>query len=254
MNNTVRCVNVRSDNLSVVDVHVALVKEHFHIFAFDSLDLLFVLEVSRVHGAEGNVVSKYIVEFLDVGGVEEVVKEGLGEFGESLVGGSENSEGTRAVEGVDKFASLEGSDKGGEVGGGYCKVDDGLASGSGTGSGAGSGAGSGITSSDVVNLNVEVTFGAFSPDFKVGDFPKEFSSGAVLGASERGISLGAAVVLLAAGVLVGAGASVAGPIVREVVKGDEYILEVSSAGHVEPGLEGTTPENGGLWYPFGSEG
>ena len=57
-----------------------------------------------------------IVEFLDILGVEEVIKSGLGDAGEGFVGGGEHSEGTGTGEGVGELAGLEGGGEGGEIG------------------------------------------------------------------------------------------------------------------------------------------
>jgi len=137
VHNTVGSIDISGGYFGVVDVDVVVVEESLDFLAFNSLDLLVVLEVLGVHGAGSNVVGEHIVELLDVLGVEEVVEERLGELGEGLVGGGEHGEGTGTGKGVDELAGLEGSDEGGEIGSGNGEVNDGLAGRGGRGGAAG---------------------------------------------------------------------------------------------------------------------
>jgi len=126
VDNTVGGIDVSSDHLSAVNQNPATRDSGCDVLALHSFDHLHVCDVFGMHIAAYHVVGQQVDQLSLVLWLEQVGKGTSRESGEGLVGGSEDSERTLARESVDEPASLEGSDEGGEIRSGDCKVDDGL--------------------------------------------------------------------------------------------------------------------------------
>merc|ERR1711959_698156 len=124
VDHAVRSVDVSLGHLRIVDEDTAAEDASFHFLALHSLDLLVVLQILRVHRTRSDMVGEHILKLLDVLRVEEMVQERFGKTSEGLVGGGEDGERASTRKRVNKFASLEGGDEGGQIGGGDSKINN----------------------------------------------------------------------------------------------------------------------------------